>query len=427
MGIGTFVNRSVQPVSTPMRHSRLSTGDLIIVTAVIALGLFGLLMLYSASTDFSLLTYGSATFIFNKQLLWMVIGIIAAFVLSRIDYHVWRKFAIPLMVITIVSLIAVLLNNEVRNNAVRAFFGGSVQPSELAKLATIIYLSVWLYSKREYMHVIQLSLFPLAVILGVISGLILRQPDLSAAVTVFILGGLLFFLAGGELRQIILFCLVALVVGWIVVQFSATGKARIGPYLAGLKDPLKSSSHVLWSLEAVYKGEWFGVGIGKATTKLIGLPYAATDSIFAVIVEELGFFGAMILIGLYGVLLWRGLAISAKAPDMLGSVMAAGLTFWIVIEAAINMAVMVGLMPFAGNTLPFISAGGSNLIATLAAIGILLGISRQSGQKAQVAHTGAARTGENNERRSYSASVDLRRRDRRRSVSRPGRPASHPR
>jgi cell division protein FtsW len=427
MGIGTFVNRSVQPVSTPMRHSRLSTGDLIIVTAVIALGLFGLLMLYSASTDFSLLTYGSATFIFNKQLLWMVIGIIAAFVLSRIDYHVWRKFAIPLMVITIVSLIAVLLNNEVRNNAVRAFFGGSVQPSELAKLATIIYLSVWLYSKREYMHVIQLSLFPLAVILGVISGLILRQPDLSAAVTVFILGGLLFFLAGGELRQIILFCLVALVVGWIVVQFSATGKARIGPYLAGLKDPLKSSSHVLWSLEAVYKGEWFGVGIGKATTKLIGLPYAATDSIFAVIVEELGFFGAMILIGLYGVLLWRGLAISAKAPDMLGSVMAAGLTFWIVIEAAINMAVMVGLMPFAGNTLPFISAGGSNLIATLAAIGILLGISRQSGQKAQVARTGAARTGENNERRSYSASVDLRRRDRRRSVSRPGRPASHPR
>ncbi len=427
MGIGTFVNRSAQPVATPIRRSRASIGDLIMVAAVIALGLFGLLMLYSASTDFSLLTYNSATKIFNKQLLWMAIGIIAAFVLSRIDYHIYRKLAIPLMVITIGLLIAVLLNNEVRNNAVRTFFGGSVQPSELAKLATVIYLSVWLYSKRQYMHVIQLSLFPLAIILGVISGLIILEPDLSAAVTVFILGGLLFFLAGGELRQIILFCVVALLVGWLVVRFSATGQARLTPYLAGLKDPLKSSSHVLWSLDAVYKGSWFGVGIGNATTKLIGLPYAATDSIFAVIVEELGLFGAMILIGLYGVLLWRGLAVAAKAPDMLGSVMAAGLTFWVVIEAAINMAVMVGLMPFAGNTLPFVSAGGSNLIATLAAIGILLGISRQSGQKAASSHASTAGTGDNNVRRSYSASVDLRRRDRRRGVSRAGRPASHPR
>jgi len=201
-----------------------------------------------------------------------------------------------------------------------------------------------------------------------------------------------------------------------VVKFSPTGQNRFGPYLAGLKDPLKSSSHVLWSLEAVYKGRLFGVGIGNATTKLIGLPYAATDSIFAVVVEELGLLGALVLISLYGCLLWRGLAISAKAPDMLGSVMAAGLTFWIVIEAAINMAVMVGLLPFAGNALPFISAGGSNLICTMSAIGILLGISRQSGKKVPV---------EKNERRSYSASVDLRRRDRRRSVSRPGRPASH--
>jgi cell division protein FtsW len=427
MGIGTFVKRSVQPIAAPTRRSRASTGDLIMISAVIALGLLGLLMLYSASTDFSMLIYNSPTYIFNKQLLWMVIGIVVAFTLSCIDYHLWRRFALPLMAITIVSLVAVLINNEVRNNAVRTFFGGSVQPSELAKLATIVYLSVWLYSKREYMHVIQLGLFPLGIILGAISGLIFLEPDLSAAVTVFILGGLLFFLAGGELRQIILFCVIALFAGWVVVRFSATGQARIGPYIAGLKDPLKSSSHVLWSLEAVYKGKLFGVGIGNATTKLIGLPYAATDSIFAVVVEELGLFGAMGLIALYGVLLWRGLSIAAKAPDSLGSVLAAGLTFWIVIEAAINMTVMVGLVPFAGNALPFISAGGSNLISTLAAIGILLGISRQSGKSAPAARASAAGKGESNERRSYSASVDLRRRDRRRRVSRPVSPANHSR
>jgi cell division protein FtsW len=403
MGIGTFVNRTAQPVAAPTSRSRTPTGDLILIAAVVALGILGLLMLYSASTDFARQIDKPPTFLFNKQLIWMALGTLAAFVLSSLDYHRWRKYALPLMIVTVIALIAILFINDVRNNAVRSFIGGSIQPSELAKLATIIYLSVWLYSKREFLHDTQLGLIPLAIILGVIGGLIVIEPDISAAVTVFILGGLLFFLADGELRQIVLFSIVALAVGC--------------QYLAGLKDPLKSSSHVVWSLDAVYKGRLLGVGIGKATTKLIGLPYAATDSIFAVVVEELGLMGALGLIALYGVLLWRGLVISAKAPDMLGSIMAAGLTFWIVIEAAINMAVMVGLLPFAGNALPFISAGGSNLVCTMAAIGILLGISRQSGKKAPA---------ESSERRSYSATVDLRRRDRRRSVSRPGRPASHP-
>jgi cell division protein FtsW len=168
-------------------------------------------------------------------------------------------------------------------------------------------------------------------------------------------------------------------------------------------------------LEAIFKGKLFGVGIGRATTKLIGLPFAATDSIFAVIVEELGLFGALGLTSLYAILAWRGLKIATQAPDSLGSVMAAGLTFWIVIEAAINMAVMVGLLPFAGNALPFVSAGGSNLLSTLAAIGILLNISRKSGRSVS----------EGGERKTYSASFNLRRRDRRRSVSRTRRPANH--
>jgi cell division protein FtsW len=417
MGIGTFVSQSTKPAATPSHRNRTSTGDLILIAAVIALGIIGLLMLYSASTDFSLRNYGSPNYMFNKQLLWVAIGIVTAFVVSRLDYHYWQKLALPLMGVTIVMLVAVLLVKDVRNGAVRTLLGGSVQPSEMAKLATILYLSIWLYSKREFMHDIQLGLFPLAFILGCIGGLIYLEPDLSAALTIFILGGLLFFLAGGDLRQIILFCVVALVAGWLVVQISSTGRARLASYLAGLKDPLQSSDHVLWALESVYKGKWFGVGIGNATTKLIGLPFAATDSIFAVLVEELGLFGAAALIGLYGLVLWRGLKISTKAPDSLGSVMAAGLTYWIILEAIINMSMMVGLFPVAGNALPFVSAGGSNLISSMTAIGILLSISRQSGKKVPV---------DNHERRSYSASVDLRRRDRRRSISRARRPASHP-
>ncbi len=418
MGIGTFVNQTARPITQPQSRKRTSTGDLILIACVFALCIFGMLMLYSASTDFSYLNYGSQTFMINKQLIFLAGGILIAFAASRVDYHLYRRFALPLMLVAVGLLVAVLLTKDMRNGAIRTFFGGSVQPSELAKLVTIIYLSVWLYSKQEYLHDISLGLVPLAIILGGIAGLIYLEPDLSATITIFLLGGLLFFLAGGELRQIILFCLVALVAGWVVVQISSTGRTRMASYLAGLKDPLKSSSHVLWSLEAVYRGSWFGVGIGNATTKLIGLPFSATDSIFAVIVEELGLFGALGLIGLYGILLWRGLVIASRAPDLLGSVMAAGLTFWIIIEALINMTMIIGLIPVAGNALPFVSAGGSNLIATLTAIGILLGISRQSGQKVAA---------ESNERRSYSATVDLRRRDRRRSVSRPGRAASHQR
>jgi cell division protein FtsW len=415
MGIGTFVKHSSRPAVATSKRARDGNGDLILVAVVIALGIFGLLMLYSAGTDFSLQTYGSATYIFNKQLLWMAIGTVTAFILSRVDYHLWQKIAIPLMATTVILLVAVLINNEVRNNAVRTFFGGSVQPSELAKIATIIYLSVWLYSKREHMHDFQLGLIPLAFILGSIGGLIFLQPDLSAAVTIFILGWLLFFLAGGEMRQIIVFSVVALAAGWLVVQFSSTGRARIGSYIAGLKDPLQSSDHVLWSLEAIFKGKLFGVGIGQATTKLIGLPFSATDSIFAVIVEELGLVGAAGLISLYAVFAWRGMKIASKAPDSLGSVMAAGLTLWITFEAVLNMAVMVGLLPFAVNALPFVSAGGSNLLSTLAAIGILLNISRQSGRAVPASE----------ERKTYSASIDLRGRDRRRSVPRTRRPANH--
>ena len=166
------------------------------------------------------------------------------------------------------------------------------------------------------------------------------------------------------------------------------------------------------SFEAIVNGGWFGVGIGKSQSKLTGLPVPPTDSVFAVVAEELGLFGAVLLIGLYGALVWRGLVIARRAPDMLGTILASGLVLWIAMEALINMAVMVGLLPFAGNALPFISAGGSNLVATLAALGILFNISRQTGEG----------TISDEEWRSYSAIVDLRGRNRRRSISGARRP-----
>ncbi len=406
MGAGTFINNRATPATV---RSTRRTVDMPLVLAVIALIVFGLIMLYSASFDFSFNQYGSSSYMFDRQVKWLGLGILCAIGLASFDYHYWRRFAVYAMLATIVLLFAVLIVNEIRLGASRTLYDGSYQPSELAKLVAVIYLSVWLYAKRNSLHDVSFGLIPLGVILGIIGGLIYLQPDLSAAGTVLILGGLLFFLAGADIKQIVFLLILAVVMGWIIVQFSATGQDRVTSFLSGLKDPTHASYHVQRSFEALIKGGVFGVGLGQADTKLTGLPFAPTDSIFAVVVEELGLFGAFILMVLYATLVWRGLVIARRAPDMLGTLLASGITFWVGIEALINMAVMVGLMPFAGNALPFISAGGSNLVATLCAIGIMLNISRQNGEIVKQ---------EENDWRSFGAVVDLRWRNGRRSVSR---------
>jgi cell division protein FtsW len=409
MGTRTFVNQRLS--FSPAR--KLARGvDVPLVLTVIALMVFGLIMLYSASFDFSFREYGSSTYMFSRQVKWMGLGVLIAYLFSRFDYHNWRRVVVFAMLGTIGLLIVVLFINEIRLGASRTLYAGSYQPSEIAKLVAVIYLSVWLYAKRQFLHDISLGLIPLGVILGIIGGLIYLQPDLSAAGTVLLLGGLLFFLAGADIRQIVFLMILAVFMGWVIVQFSETGQDRVASFLAGLQDPTNASYHVQRSFEAVIKGGFFGVGLGQADTKLTGLPFAPTDSIFAVVAEELGLFGSMLLMSLYGTLVWRGLVIARRAPDMLGTLLAAGVTFWIGMEALINMAVMVGLMPFAGNALPFISAGGSNLVSVLCAIGIILNISRQSGENTKM---------EENDWRSFGAVIDLRRGNGRRSVPRPRR------
>ena len=406
MGTRTFVNNRVS-FSPAKKLSRVI--DMPLVLTAVALLVFGLIMLYSASYDFSFNEYGSSTYMFIRQVRWLALGIALAFVLSLFDYHNWRRIVVFAMLATIGLLVAVSIINEIRLGASRTLYQGSYQPSEVAKLVSVIYLSVWLYSKRQFLHDIGFGLIPLGVILGTIGGLIYRQPDLSAAATVLLLGGLLFFLAGADMKQIIVLLILAAGIGYLIVRFSATGQNRVDSFIAGLQDPSHASYHVQRSFEAIIKGGVFGVGLGQADTKLLGLPFAPTDSVFAVVVEELGLFGSVILIGLYSSLVWRGLVIARRAPDMLGTLLASGITFWIAIEALINMAAMVGLVPFAGNALPFISAGGSNLVSTLCALGIILNISRQSGEKVKV---------EENDWRSFGAVIDLRRGNGRRSVSR---------
>jgi cell division protein FtsW len=387
--------------------------DLPLLVTALVLVVFGMIMLYSASWDYSLAEYGDAAYMFTRQAMWLGFGLVIATILALFDYHRWRKLILPAMGLTIVLLVAVLLLNEMRLGAKRSLYQGSYQPSELAKLITIVYLSVWLYAKRQSLHDISLGLIPLGVILGLIGGLIYQQPDLSAAGTLLIMGGLLFFLAGGDLRQIGFLLVVAVLAGFLVVQISPTGRVRVAEFLAGLRDPTQASYHVQRSYEAIVNGGVLGVGIGRAESKLTGLPVPPTDSIYAVVVEELGLVGALALVGLYALLFWRGLVVARRAPDMLGTLLATGLVLWIGLEAGINMMVMVGLLPFAGNALPFVSAGGSNLVSSLAAIGILLNISRQRGQSAP-----------EEEGRLDRATAGVRRWNGRRRLSRAGRSPS---
>jgi len=222
----------------------------------------------------------------------------------------------------------------------------------------------------------------------------------------------MFFIAGGKISQILLVVIGVAALAFAFLNFSSTATTRLADYWNGLQNPQSASDHVKWSLEAIINGGILGVGIGRSTTKFIGLPVATTDSIFAVITEETGLVGALIVIALFIALLWRGLYIANHAPDELGKWLGAGISLWIFIEAVINMGVLVNLLPFAGNALPLISSGGSSLITTLAGIGILMSISRRS----KIAQLSA-------ERSLTHAVVDLRRRDGRGSLPSAGSPS----
>ena len=409
----TTNNNTTARHTTARKLSLRDSIDLPLAVIVLTLFAFGLLMIYSASWQFASTQGDSEYKMVLRQMVIGVAGIIGIVILAFIDYHRFQNWVVPGMLVVIFLCVAVLLfGTETQFGARRGLFSGSIQPSEFAKLAVIIYLSFWLFSKRDSLDKWTYGLIPLISIIGITAGLVLAQPDISAAATIVLLGGVLFFIAGGKISQIILVVLVTGLLGLLVVKVSSTASTRLIDYWNGLQDPQNASDHVKWSLEAIINGGVFGVGIGRSTTKFIGLPVATTDSIFAVIAEETGLLGAFVIIALYVGLLWRGLSIANRAPDDLGKWLAAGISLWIFIEAIINMGVLVNLLPFAGNALPLISSGGSSLITTMAGIGILMSIARQS-KLAQISA----------ERSLKHAVVDLRRRDRRGSLPSAGSPS----
>ncbi|HNT53787.1 MAG TPA: FtsW/RodA/SpoVE family cell cycle protein [Anaerolineaceae bacterium] len=387
---------------------------LLIVACLLA---FGLLMVFSAGMRPSMLATGKPYHFFLNQIKWAILGLSAATIIMYLDYHIIRRFLLPMIGGTVLMLLLVLLIGDFRLGAQRSFFNGSVQPSELAKVAVVIYLAFWIKSKESQFNNISFGLLPLLGILGIISGLILAQPDISAAATIIMLGVGVFFFANGNFKQLMMVAILTLLFGLLVVglnsSMSETAADRFGTFIIGLLNPGAAGDHIQRSVNSIVNGGVFGVGIGLGQIKNIGLPVAHTDSIFAVIAEETGLVGASLTVLLYIGLMWRGLKIAKQAPDLEGKLLASGLTFWIVLEALINMGVMVNLFPFAGNALPLISAGGSSLVTTLAALGIIMSVARYTARQTQTS-----------EGRAYGAVTDLRWRDSRRRQSRARRGTS---
>ncbi len=375
----------------------------VLVAALIA---FGLVMVYSSSWDVSWRLEGDPYAIFEQQVRNLVVGLVAMAVASFIPIKWVRKYALPLIAATVLMLFLVLLVNLGAEHK-RAFLGGSVQPSEMAKLALIIYLAVWMESKGERLSLTGYGLAPLIMIVGLVGGLILLQPDLSAGFTVVIVAVVMFYLAGADMRQIIAMGAGGGALAFVLVRVSQVGQDRWDKYVGGLVDLEKASYHVQQSLQSFYSGGIFGRGLGASRGKFGFLPAPHTDSIFAVVGEELGLIGAIVVLVLFCLFVWRGFRMGLNAVTKLEMLLVSGVTFWIGIEAVINMSVLLGLLPFAGNALPFFSFGGSSLVTTLAGVGLLINVSRRASQR--------------EEERDNVATIGIGGRDRRRRVSRIGR------
>ena len=390
--------------------------DLLLIIAVAALLIVGLMMVYSA-TAFWGVNYRphnqKPTYYFFHQLLWMGLGLIAMIVAARIRYHTWRKLSIPIMAGALILLGAVLFTGDEQFGSRRwAIAGGSVQPSELVKLAVIIYIADWLSSKGERIHHVTYGLIPFSVLLGFVTGLILLQPDISTAVLIAVTALAMFFIAGGDLWQILVTSVVGSVPLALLISRSDYAMQRIVSFAYPLDDPYGESYQTIQSLIALASGGVTGMGLGASRQKFGYLPAAHTDHIFAVLGEELGLIGCLVVIALFAFLAYRGFRVAMNSPELFGAVLAAGVTFNLIFQALINIAVVTATVPITGIPLPFISYGGSSLVVSLASIGLLLSVSRG------IAPDEVA---DRQEEMANREAHDLGRGDRRSRVSRPGR------
>ncbi|MFN7942600.1 MAG: putative lipid II flippase FtsW [Thermoanaerobaculia bacterium] len=352
--------------------------DRVLFTVVVLLTLLGLVMVFSASAAIARARGQAINPFLVKQALAAGIGLLAMAIVMHLDYRRWRESRViyALMIGVVGLLVAVLFAPQL--NATRRWFfvaGISIQPSELAKLALVPFLASQIERKLDRVNSRDL-LLPAAIATGLLAGLILLQPDLGTAVLLVATASAMLFLAGLSWKFVATGIAVALPVLYLLVISVPYRRARLFAFLEPERDPLGSGFQALQSLIAVGSGGVLGLGPGNSVQKLYFLPHPQSDFVYAIVAEELGMIGALAVVALFGIVLWRGLRAGYRAPDPFGRYLAWGLTLLLVFQALINISVAIALFPTKGIPLPFLSYGGSSLVVTLTICGVLLNVSQ---------------------------------------------------
>jgi len=355
--------------------------DLWLLVSVMALLAIGIAMVFSASFAVAENAFGDDTYFLVRHIIWVCIGLIGLAIISRLDYHLWQRFAMPIYVVALLLLVAVLIPGVGSSNygASRWISLGSflsVQPSELAKLAVVLYLGAWITKVGGDIHRFSFGTIPFVIILAVAAGLVLIEPDLGTAIVLVLTAASVFFVAGANVVHAMLGAVMGFLLLVNLIMKSGYKADRIRAYVDPWSDPSGIGWHTTQTLIALGSGGFGGLGLGASRQKYFYLPNAHTDSIFAIVGEEIGFIGTMLVLALFLFFAWRGLAIAVATKDPLGRALAAGTTLLISWQALLNMAVVSNLVPNTGVPLPFVSYGGSSTVVSLAAVGILLSVSR---------------------------------------------------
>lgn len=348
----------------------------------LGLTLFGLVMVLSASSVPSLHQLANSPFyMFKRQAMWAGVGAVAFVVASRIDYRRVRFLAGPSMLVTLAMLVAVLVPGlGIAENGSRRWLGVGplvIQPSELAKLTLIVFVADLLARRERRMDRPELTVRPVMLILVILSGLIVVQPKLGTPIIMSSVVILMLFVSGARMRSLLSWVTVAGVAATLLAYAAPYRRQRLLAFMDPWKDPLGIGMQAVQSQVGIASGGLYGVGLGASRAKWGFLPFAYTDFIFAVVAEEIGLIGASALIGAFLLIAWLGLRTALGAPDRFGTLLAAGITCWLLVQAFLNIGMVLGVLPITGEALPFISAGGSSLVVTLTAAGLLTSVARR--------------------------------------------------
>jgi len=342
----------------------------------------GVVMIYSASAIVAADRFRDPYFFLKKQVFWSALGSGALWLALRTDYRRLEKFVLPLLGLAVLLLVLVLIPGlGVSVNGSRRWlrFGPlSFQPAELAKLALVVYLAAFFARKRDELGEFWRGVVPPLAVGGVLAGLVLAQPDLGSCLTLLVLTLGLLFLAGARTRWLAVLVVPTLPLAALAVWMAPYRMRRVFAFLDPWQDPRGGGFQIIQSWLALGGGGLLGRGIGESKQKLFYLPEAHTDFIFAIVGEELGFLGATLVVVLFAVLVWRGLRIGLRAADPFGAYLALGITVLVATQTLVNLGVVTGMLPTKGLPLPFLSFGGSALLMTMLATGVLLNISQDA-------------------------------------------------